>query len=225
MTGDAGSSSRFEALGMRVAVCTNRVLEVFVVTFGAVAMVERVGMAHFTHAVVAGRIVVAVDEVMQAVITQVVDLERLKIKVSIGERDIRVLEKHKGFSFTVDAIPGETFSCKLYFRSPAANPVTRSFPVELVVEKRDPRMADGMTARVTFPLVDEKKTIKVPSAWLSEENGKIGLYVVNEGKALFRQVKLGAYYDQRVEILSGVNDQEEVITNPAGLKSGDPVEY
>jgi RND family efflux transporter MFP subunit len=159
------------------------------------------------------------------VITQVVDLEQLKIKVSIGERDIRVLEKHKGFSFTVDAIPGETFSCKLSFRSPAANPVTRSFPVELLVENKDPRMADGMTARVTFPLVDEKKTIKVPSAWLSEENGKIGLYVVNEGKALFREVKLGAYYDQRVEILSGVNDQEEVITNPAGLKSGDPVEY
>ena len=159
------------------------------------------------------------------VITQVVDLERLKIKVSIGERDIRVLEKRKRFSFTVDAIPGETFSCRLSFRSPAANPVTRSFPVELLVEKRDPRMADGMTARVKFPLVDEKKTIKVPSAWLSEENGRIGLYVVNEGKALFREVKLGTYYDQRVEILSGVNDNEEVINNPAGLKSGDSVEY
>ena len=159
------------------------------------------------------------------VITQVVDLERLKIKVSLGEKDIRVLEKDRRFSLTVDAIPGETFSCRLSFRSPAADPATRSFPVELEVEGRDFRMADGMTARVRFPIVDEKKTIKVPSAWLSEEDGIIGLYVVREGKALFRKVKLGAYYDQRVEILSGLSDEEQVITNPAGLKSGDAVKY
>jgi RND family efflux transporter MFP subunit len=159
------------------------------------------------------------------ILTQVVDLERLKIKVSLGEKDIRVLEKRKRFPFTVDAIPGEKFSGRLSFRSPAADSVTRSFPIELEVEEKDPRMTDGMTVRVKFPIVDEKKTIKVPSAWLSEEDGTLGLYVVEEGKALFRQVKLGAYYDQRVEILSGLGDEEQVITNPAGLKSGDLVEY
>ncbi|MCP4666711.1 MAG: efflux RND transporter periplasmic adaptor subunit [Deltaproteobacteria bacterium] len=159
------------------------------------------------------------------IITQVVDLARLKIKVSLGEKDMCVLEKRKRFSFSVDAIPGATFTGRLSFRSPAANSVTRSFPIELEVENRDPRMADGMTARVSFPLVDEKKTIKVPSAWLSEEEGAMGLYVVKEGKALFRQVTLGAYYDQRVEILSGLGGDEQVITNPAGLKSGDPVSY
>jgi hypothetical protein len=49
--------------------------------------------------------------------------------------------------------------------------------------------------------------------------------VVKEGKALFKQVTLGAYYDQRVEILSGLGDQELVITNSAGLKSGEAVKY
>jgi multidrug efflux pump subunit AcrA (membrane-fusion protein) len=159
------------------------------------------------------------------IITQIVDLGRLKIKVSVGEKDIRVLHKQKRFPFTIDAIPGKTFSCQLSFLSPTASPVTRSFPVELMVEEPDPQMADGMTARIKFPLIDEKKTLKVPSAWLSEEDGKIGLYVVDRGKALFRRVTLGTYYDQRVEILSGLGDEEQVITNPAGIKSGDPVEY
>jgi RND family efflux transporter MFP subunit len=158
-------------------------------------------------------------------ISQVIDLERLKIKVSLGEKDIQILQKHKNFVFTVDAIPNETFSCQLSFLSPTANPVTRSFPLELTVEEPDRRMADGMTVRVIFPLVNEKKTIKVPSAWLSEENGSIGLFMVKDAKALFRKVTLGAYYDQRVEILSGLSGQELVITNPTGLKSGDLVEY
>ena len=158
-----------------------------------------------------------------AVITQVIDLQRLKIRVSLGEKDIHVLQEHKDFRFTIDAIPGKEFLCRLTFLSPAADPITRSFPVELLVEETDPRMADGMTVRVRFPVADKKKTIKVPSAWLSEEDGKIGLYIVKDGKAQFKEVVLGSYYDQRVEVVSGLSDKDLVITNPAGLKSGVPV--
>lgn len=86
-------------------------------------------------------------------------------------------------------------------------------------------MADGMTVRVKFPIVNEQKTIKVPSAWLAEQDGQIGLFVVKNDKALFKEVTLGAYYDQRVEVISGLDDQELIITNPSGLKSGDAVEY
>ena len=159
------------------------------------------------------------------VITQIIDLDHLKIKVSLGEKDIHILEKHKRFKFTIDAFPDKGFYCRLSFLSPVADPATRSFPVELIVEKPDKRMADGMTVRVKFPVVDEKRSIKLPSAWFSEENGKIGLYIVMDGKAIFRQVTLGAYYDQRVEILSGLTEKDVIIITPAGLKSGDAVKY
>jgi RND family efflux transporter MFP subunit len=158
-------------------------------------------------------------------LTEVIDLTRLKIKLSVNERDIYILEMHKQFKFAADAIPGQEFVSRLFFLSPTADPLTRSFPLELIVDDPDPRMADGMTVRVRLPVVDKRKAIKVPSAWLAEENGKIGLYVVKEGKALFKQVTLGGYYDQRVEILSGLDDQELIITNSAGLKSGEAVKY
>ena len=157
-------------------------------------------------------------------ITEVVELDKLKIKLSLGEKDIHILNNHKRFGFSVDAIPGEEFSSRVFFLSPTADRATRSFPLELMVDKADPRMADGMTVRVKFPVVGGKKSIKVPSAWLSEEEGKIGLYVAKDGKALFKKVTLGAYYDNRVEILTGLGDKDLVITNPAGLKSGDSVE-
>jgi membrane fusion protein (multidrug efflux system) len=86
-------------------------------------------------------------------------------------------------------------------------------------------MADGMTVRVEFPIASPEKSIKIPSAWLSEESGQIGLFVVEDGKALFRRVTLGSYYEGSVEILSGLDDNELVITNPAGLKSRDSVQY
>jgi RND family efflux transporter MFP subunit len=158
-------------------------------------------------------------------LTQVVNLEKLKITLSVGEKDIHILNKHKDFSFTIEAIPEEEFPCQVFFISPTADAATRSFPVEMLVTEPDQRMADGMTVKIKLPLINEKKTIKVPSTWLSEENGKIGLYVINNDRADFNVVKLGAYYDQRVEILSGLNDQQLVVTNPSGLTNGDKVKY
>jgi multidrug efflux pump subunit AcrA (membrane-fusion protein) len=157
------------------------------------------------------------------VVTQVVDLEKMKIQLSLGERYIPILNREKRFPFTVDAIPGTAFECRLTFISPTADPVTRSFPLELTIDEPDTRMADGMTVRVKFPLVDQKKSIKIHSSWLAEENGQIGLFVIQDGKALFKRVTLGSYYEQKVEILSGLSDHEQVITTPAGLKTGDLV--
>ncbi|NNG06455.1 MAG: efflux RND transporter periplasmic adaptor subunit [Desulfobacteraceae bacterium] len=159
------------------------------------------------------------------VITQVVDNRKMKIKLSLAERDLPLLDRDERFPFTIDAYPGAEFTCRLNFLSPTADPATRSFPVELLVDATDPRMADGMTVRVEFPMASQKKSIKIPSAWLSEEDGQIGLFVVADEKALFKKVTLGSYYEGRVEILSGISDDELVITNPAGLKAGEAVTY
>jgi len=156
-------------------------------------------------------------------ITRIIDLKRMKIEVSLGEKDLYVLEGKDEFSFSVDAIPGEKFRCRFFFLSPTADSATRSFPAEFIINEPDRRMADGMTVRIGFPAVAQGKRIKIPSAWLSEEDGKIGLYVVKEGKALFKEVKMGAYYDNRVEILSDLGSEALVITNPSGLQTGDPV--
>jgi len=120
-------------------------------------------------------------------ITEVVELEKLKISLSLGEKDIHILKNHNRFGFSVDAIPGEEFSSRVFFLSPTADRTTRSFPLELMVDKTDPRMADGMTVRVKFPVVGGKTSIKVPSAWLSEEEGIMGVYVLRDGKTLFKK--------------------------------------
>lgn len=157
-------------------------------------------------------------------ITSVIGLDRLKIKISLNERDLQILSNQKDFDFTVDAIPHETFTAKVFFLSPTVESGTRFFPMELVVENPDPRMADGMTARIKFPIRGKKKSIKIPASWLAEQNGQVGLFVFKNGKSLFKPVRLGSYYDNRVEILSGLGNREHVVTNPAGLRDGEPVE-
>jgi hypothetical protein len=48
---------------------------------------------------------------------------------------------------------------------------------------------------------------------------------VKDGRAEFTEARLGSYYEQKVEILSGLEEGDLVITTPAGLKDGDAVSY
>jgi len=159
------------------------------------------------------------------IITRILDNSSMKISLSMGERDLMLLDRQKEFLFRVDAIPGKEFTCRLAFLSPTADPNTRSFPLELSVAMTDPMMADGMTVRVRFPLKNHKESIKIPSAWLSEQGGDWGLFVAEEGRAVFKRVRLGSYYEQNVEILEGLKDNDLIITNHSGLKNGDLVKH
>jgi multidrug efflux pump subunit AcrA (membrane-fusion protein) len=158
-------------------------------------------------------------------VTRVVDAERMRVRIAVSENHIRYLREQKILEVHLDAIAGKTFHGRLSFIAPAADPLTHSYPVELMIEAHDPRMADGMTARVQIPMSDIKPSVKIPSAWIAEADGQMGVLVAEEGRAAFRRVTLGAYYDQRVEIVSGLMEQDLIITTPSGLKAGDPIKY
>ena len=158
-------------------------------------------------------------------VTRITDKSRMKVRAAVPEGDMPWLEEGGAYRFTVDALGGASFPCRLVFVSPTADAGTRSFPVELLAEEHDPRMADGMTVRLILPLHRASPRIQVPSDWLSEADGRIGLFVVEEGRARFRPVVLGDYYERRVEIAEGLEPGETVITTPAGLRDGDPVSF
>lgn len=158
------------------------------------------------------------------VITRITDTSRMKVLASVAERDFPLLEQGKSYPLSVDALPGETFSCRLVFVSPTAYPETRSFPVELRVEDQDPRLADGMTSRVIFSLRATRKRMHISSTWLAERDGRIGVFVVRGQQARFQPVEVGDYYERRVEIVAGLESGDRVITTPAGLRDGQAVQ-
>ncbi len=158
------------------------------------------------------------------IITRIIDRSKMKIRISCAEKDIPFIKIGKQYKFTLDAIPGREFLAKVSFISPSADPITRSFPVELIVEKPDPLMADGMSCRVRIKLSQKNNKIRIPSSLLKEKNGKWGVFIVNDQKARFREVKIGSFEEDMVEILSGLNEGELLIINPSGIKDGDEVE-
>ncbi len=157
------------------------------------------------------------------VITQVVDDSEFEVVAHINEEDLPYLKKDAVYAFLVDAIPGKQFRCRLKFIAPAGDPKGRSFRVEFQVLDTHPRMADGMSARLLLPSRHGGKGISVPVTWLVEQNGRLGLFVVKDGRVEFVPAELGNYFEREVEIVKGISMGDLVITNPSGLRPGQAV--
>ena len=157
------------------------------------------------------------------VITKIIDNNKFKINISINEKDIKNLKNLKNLDFSIDAIPDKIFTCSLFFLSPMADPLTKTFKAEFIVNQNHQQIADGMTIRLRLPLLKNPNQIKIPAAWISHKDDSLGVFIINNSNAEFRKISLGNYFEEHVEILSGLKGDELIITNPSGIKDGDLV--
>jgi RND family efflux transporter MFP subunit len=93
---------------------------------------------------------------------------------------------------------------------PAADPGSRSFQLKVDLPADAPLSA-GLFARVGRSAATSA-TLLVPKAAIVLRGQLTGLYVVEEGVLHFRLVKIGRTVSDRVEILSGLNAGESVVT-------------
>lgn len=106
--------------------------------------------------------------------------------------------------------------------SPVADPVSRTFLVKLdlpVVEG----VRTGQFGRVSVP-VAETKLLVVPQAAVLKRGQMELVFVEREGHAALRLVKTGQVLGEQVEVLSGLDEGEQVIVgNISHLVDGQPV--
>ncbi len=106
--------------------------------------------------------------------------------------------------------------------SPAADPVTRSRLVRLALPAGAPAAA-GQFVRVRWP-DDPASVLRVPSSAVSAFGQMQRVFVVTDGHASLRLVKIGHIQDGETVILSGLNPGETIVTAPpAILRDGQPL--
>jgi len=106
--------------------------------------------------------------------------------------------------------------------APVADPVSRTFLVKLDLLAAD-GLRTGQFGRVAVP-VAETKLLVVPAASVLRRGQMELLFVAKDGHALLRLVKTGKVLSDGTEILSGLEEGEQVVINDtAKLTDGQPV--
>lgn len=118
----------------------------------------------------------------------------------------------------------ESMEGTIYTLVGAADPRTRTHTVKLSL----PVVANvnsGTFARVSFTR-GERQTVLVPKSAVLTRAGIDGVFVVEDGKAMFHMVRTGVDIGDKVEIQSGLTLGDQiVINNNQSMLNGDTVEF
>lgn len=159
-------------------------------------------------------------------ILHVMQINPLKIKVSIPEQHFPNVRTGMPVEVAVDLFPDKKFEGRVSLIYPALDTATRTFTVEVTVPNGQNMLRPGMFARSTFGM-GEKEGVMVPDVAVQKQVGSAEryLYVIRDGRAERRSVNVGRLVDGYVDILSGVEAGEDVaVTALSRLYDGAPVE-
>lgn len=136
----------------------------------------------------------------------------VKVVVHVTENDFPKVRKNMPVKISLDSYPGEEFSGHVYLISPTVDPTTRTFTVEITIENPGDKILPGMFARVNMGfgsanrvVVPDRAIVKMPGS------GNKYVYVYSNGRVSYNKVELGRRMDNTYEVISGVNDGDQVV--------------
>lgn len=150
-----------------------------------------------------------------SVVVEMADLGQLEVQASIGQQDVTSVQAGQSATLTFDARPGETFTGKVSRVVPkkASTSGAVTYTVFVSVDQAPAGLLPGMTADADLIVAERKNALTLPRRSIrASANATINLSVVQNGRTVSRSVKIGLVGDLNVEILSGLQEGDQVIT-------------
>lgn len=152
-------------------------------------------------------------EAPTAVMT-IVDNQRLELECAVASADLAPLRSGQPVPFTVNSYPGVKFEGRVVEINPAVDEQTRSARVRIQVDNGSRRLKAGMFAQGEILTGVDAAAIVVPSnaVYRDDRSAKSAyVFVILEGKAARRDVRIGRERDSRLEILEGLKPGDRLI--------------
>lgn len=157
------------------------------------------------------------------VITTLDDTSVIKLDFTVAETYLYALEKGLPVTAATAGLPGREFHGKVSQIDSRVDPVTRSIAVRAELPNPKGELRPGMF--MTVKLQGEvAPALLVPESAIVPEQGRTFVFVVEDGQASRREVKLGKRRPGVVEIVEGLKEHERVVVEGTqNLRDGGPV--
>ena len=125
----------------------------------------------------------------QGICATVLDLNPILISAEISENDMSEISLDS--KAKVELNNGKVFQGDVKFISSSANPVTRTFRVEISVPNPESEIKDGMTSEVTLKGTERLAHLVPVSVLRLDANGDLGIRTIDgDGLVAFRSIEL-----------------------------------
>lgn len=157
-------------------------------------------------------------------IVKIADLSQMEVKIEISEGDVTKLKEGMAVSFTILSEPDVVYETTLKSIDPGMTTLTDNKLAEtadttsaiyyygkLVVPNERGVLRIGMTTHNTIVIGSVRDALIVPAMAVEYEGGKARVKVLDGGRVVVREVKTGLSDNLNIQIVSGLEEGEEVI--------------
>lgn len=158
---------------------------------------------------------------------RIVDNCLMNLTVSVPSSRLSLVKVGQPLEFSTDAVPGRTFTGKVMFINPAIDAGSRSAQVVAEVQNGDGQLRGGSFVKGRVVVARRTGVVQVPREALlnwNVEKQTADVLVLKGDKTEKRAVTLGSSSGATVEVLSGVQAGDQVVTRGAfAIGEGDKV--
>jgi RND family efflux transporter MFP subunit len=157
---------------------------------------------------------------------RMVQLQTLRFHVPVPESFVPAMKAGLEAKLSFDAHPGKSFAGQVSRTANSVDPASRTMLVEVRVPNPDGLLLPGMYAQVTFSLHQASPILLMPSnALLVRPEGTLAAFVGKDKTVHYRRIQVGRDYGTRIEVLSGLEEHDQVMVNPTTMiREGERVE-
>jgi membrane fusion protein (multidrug efflux system) len=159
------------------------------------------------------------------VIVSIVNIDPIKIEFSIPERYSSQVSVGSPIFFSSES-SNEEVQGRVYAYEPQIDPATRTIKLRAESPNKSGKYLPGMFVKIRFVLEVKEDALMVPAEAVIPELSGYKVFVVGaDGKAEQRIIEIGTRTDTHVQILSGLNEGDQVLTTGVmQVRQGMPIQ-
>lgn len=147
---------------------------------------------------------------------QIADLSRVWVQAEVYEKDLGRIRAGQTALITVDTYPNEKFVGNMSYIGDVLDPQTRTVKVRCEVPNPGFRLKLDMFVSVSLPTTFSRRGLAIPTSAIQQLESKNVVFVRKaETKFEAREVQAGRVIGGKAEILAGLKEGEQIVTNGA----------
>ena len=151
-------------------------------------------------------------------------IDPLKVDFRVPETFLRQVQVGQAVEVALDALPGKSYDGKVIALNPLVDAAGRAIVIRAQVRNQDAALRPGMFARVRLITRAEREALVLPEEALVPQGTEQFVFRIVDGKATRVKVETGQRRDGKVEVVSGVDKGDVIVTaGQLRLRDGAPV--
>lgn len=149
-----------------------------------------------------------------------------RLVVQIDERNLGLISIGDPAKVSTDAFPAQIFEARVASIDPSVDAQRGSVLVKLSVPDPPAYLREDMTISIDIEVDRRSNALVLPTSSLRDINGQKGSVLrIEQGRAMRREVHIGARGRQKVEILEGLSEGDAIVpTTASNVKEGTKVQ-